>query len=188
MKISVTPPKELLEEYLMYVPESGELFWKRRDVSQFEGGIQSPEHNAAIWNGRFAGKPVNAPLATGHKTARIAGKTFLAHRLIWKMAYGADPNVIDHIDGDPSNNRLSNLRSVRQTENTRNGRLSKNSTSGYNGVTFDKRRNKWVAVIMVDRKKIHLGQFDILEDAVKARGDANRLHGFHINHGKPRAA
>lgn len=186
MRLTPTPTKETLDSLLMYTPETGKLHWKERPVSMFTDGKQTAVHNAAIWNGKNAGNEAfKTPFASGHLTAAIFGKTFLAHRIVWKMAYGSDPNVIDHIDGNPTNNRLENLRSVTQTDNTRNARLSKSSTSGHTGVSFDKRRNKWEAKIMVDRKKRFLGYFDTIEEAAKARKEADAEYGFHQNHGRP---
>jgi len=173
----------------MYVPETGKLYWKERPASLFADGKQTAMHNAAIWNGKNSGNEAfTTSLVTGHRYSSIFGQKLLAHRVVWKMAFGTDPNVIDHIDGDPGNNRLENLRSVRQTDNTRNARLSKNSTSGYNGVTFNKRRNMWEAKIMVDRKNRFLGYFDSIEEAANARKQADTEYGFHQNHGRRRDA
>ncbi|EOA5908665.1 AP2 domain-containing protein, partial [Salmonella enterica subsp. enterica serovar Brandenburg] len=61
-----------------------------------------------------------------------------------------------------------------------------NNTSGALGVWREKRRNKWVAEIKVDRRKIHLGQFDNFDEAVAARKDAEVKYGLHENHGKKR--
>lgn len=87
--------------------------------------------------------------------------------------------VIDHIDGDPSNNQCSNLRIVTQSQNNANQiGAKKNSKSGVKGVYWHKAADKWCAKVIHRRKKYYLGLFDNLEDARKARNaKAEELHG-----------
>ena len=77
--------------------------------------------------------------------------------------------VVDHIDKNTFNNKLSNLRITDNTNNVRNASLSKNNTSGIIGVNFRKDRNKWRAFIMVNKKQISLGLYECVDDAIKAR-------------------
>ena len=86
--------------------------------------------------------------------------------------------VIDHILGyDTRNdNRKHNLRICTQQENIMNCKLSKNNTSGVTGVYWGNRENKWISIIMVNRKQIYLGSFYNFEDAVKARKDAEKKY------------
>ncbi len=189
MRIGALPSVDTLNALLSYTAETGELRWKHRGPEWFTGGKQTAAHNAAIWNGKNAGKLIRAPLRNGHLTVGLLGATALAHRVAWKMTTGEDPgNVIDHIDGNPANNRISNLRVVSQTINSRNAKLSKNSKTGVNGVTFHERTGRWHARIMVSRKGIFLGSFATLEEAVAARRKADAEHGFHATHGRLRAA
>lgn len=112
----------------------------------------------------------------------VMGKHYFAHRIIWLINYGKFPEeVVDHIDGNGLNNRLENLRSVSNTKNSRNCRLSKNNTTGVNGVW--KNGNKYVAEIMVDRKKISLGSYCTIEEARDARKAAEIEYEFHELHG-----
>lgn len=179
------PAADVLHQLLRYDPEAGKLCWRERPVEMFQEGKQTAAHNAAIWNGKNAGREAFATaLPSGHRYASIWRKKLLAHRVIWKMAHGTDPEIIDHIDGDPANNRLENLRSVTQQANTKNGRLSKNNTSGANGVRFEGRLGKWVARVSHQRRTIHVGVFDSLEDAVAAQREAASRLGFHPNHGR----
>lgn len=70
-------------------------------------------------------KVLAALTSKGYLSARINGRTYLVHRLIWLYHYGYMPNwprVIDHIDGDPTNNRLENLREVTLSQNIFYGR------------------------------------------------------------------
>lgn len=91
---------------------------------------------------------------------------------------------IDHINHIRTDNRIVNLRKASNTENSRNASIGSNNTSGAVGVWFEKRRNAWVAEIKVDRRKIHIGQFDTFDAAVAARKAAEVEFGFHENHGK----
>lgn len=98
------------------------------------------------------------------------------HRYILGAKKG---EIIDHIDGDPSNNQCSNLRLVTQSQNNANQiGAKKNSKSGVKGVYWHKAANKWCAEVIHRRKKYYLGLFDELEDAKKARNEkAQELHG-----------
>lgn len=94
------------------------------------------------------------------------GQKVLAHRLAWMYVHGALPaNQIDHIDGDKTNNRLSNLRACTQSQNLANRPPQRNSTSGLKGAYFDKRGGRWHSVIGVNGKLKRLGVFDTAEAA-----------------------
>ena len=82
----------------------------------------------------------------------------------------------DHIDRNPFNNKKSNLRLATRQENNRNCSISTNNTSGITGITWYSRKNKWIAYIGVDYKRIHLGYFENKEDAIKARLKAEKEH------------
>jgi len=109
----------------------------------------------------------------------------LAHRIIWAINYDIPPELIDHVDGNRANNRLSNLRSVTHRENGMNKVIPNTNTSGYIGVYWEVSLKKWRSQLNVRGKCIKLGCFDKLEDAVSARKFAAIEHGFHPNHGKP---
>lgn len=93
------------------------------------------------------------------------------------FAYGdVLPDEIDHIDRDPSNNRLSNLRAATRSQNARNKKIGRANTSGATGVTWHKRIGKWQAQIEMERKSIYLGVYSDLSDAVSARAEAARRY------------
>lgn len=76
--------------------------------------------------------------------------------------------LIDHVDGNGLNNQRHNLRLATKAQNSQNRPLQSNSTSGYKGVSFDKRAYKWSASIKVNRRKVSLGFFtDITQAALK---------------------
>jgi hypothetical protein len=120
-----------------------------------------------------------------YRTLRYLGTQYPAHRFIWFYVYGEWPkNHIDHIDGNGLNNRMENLRDVTQGTNRKNNRLQVNNRSGYPGVSWYKRKGKWQVKIKVDTKFIWIGYFHDLNEAIKAKKEAELEHGFHQNHGR----
>lgn len=81
---------------------------------------------------------------------------------------------VDHINGDKLDNQKTNLRIVNTQQNNWNSKTPAHNTSGFKGVSEDKRNlsKKWQAYITVDNKKIHLGYFSTKEDAAKAYNEA----------------
>ncbi len=130
----------------------------------------------------------NVNKVTGYTVIQIAGKAYRAHRLAWLYMVGKWPrNHIDHKNGVRSDNRFSNLRDVTSSENQKNQRRRSDNTSGFVGVCWHKRANKWGAQIRVSGRRSHLGYFDELEDAIQARKEANTKYGYHPNHGRKAA-
>lgn len=175
---------ELLRSVLLYDHGTGALRWKYRPVSMFQSGKQTAEHNCAIWNGKFAGKPALASSdKKGYLTGHLFSKPVKAHRVIWAMVHGEWPAEVDHINGNPADNRLSNLRAVSHAINGRNLRRKSNNTSGVCGVS-QRPSGRWRATIMVGGKDLTIGTFDTQELAAEARRAAELEHGFHQNHGR----
>ena len=125
----------------------------------------------------------------GYLCTSIAGKLYQLHRLAWLYARGAWPEgQIDHINGDRTDNRVSNLRDVSHMENGRNQKLGSTNKSGANGVHWFPSRKKWRATITVNGKSLHLGYYDTVAEAADARKLADEKHEFHRNHGRIDAA
>lgn len=171
---------ETLRSLLRYDPETGDLVWRPRPRAYF------PTNRAwGQWNGRFAGKPaITAKRPDGYKTGNVLRIDVYAHRVAWAIHYGEWPDVIDHINGDPSDNRLSNLRSVSQSENCRNAAINKRNKSGTPGVYWARRENKWIARIQCAGIVKRIGAYSSKDEARKARMLANETYGFHENHGR----
>ena len=157
---------ERLRETLEYSPETGLFTWL---VNRQKALI---------------GKPNKELLNTGRIQVRVFGNKYLAHRLAWAYLYGEFPkHQIDHINGDPSDNRLCNLRACTRAENHQNMRIQSNSTSGYIGVSWHKLRQKWRASITLNRKHIHIGMFPTAELAYAAYCKAkSEYHKFQPTH------
>lgn len=108
----------------------------------------------------------------GYVVSRIDGKIVRLHRYLLRPQ---DNAVVDHINGNPLDNRRNNLRICTNTENARNAKLSKNNSSGATGVSLT-RSGKYKARITVNRKNITLGLFDTFDDALAARKAAELLY------------
>lgn len=173
------PPAAVLNNLLTYYPDIGLLTWKQRPASMF-----IHEGFARDWNATYAGRAAFMRPNMGHLTGRILGRRFFAHRVIWKMVTGEDPDTVDHINGRGSDNRWINLRDVDHAENTKNRRLSRTNRSGASGVYQHQADGKWVAQITLEGRRIHLGRYASIEDAAAARKEAERAHGYHENHGR----
>jgi hypothetical protein len=102
-----------------------------------------------------------------------SSKNIYMHRLIMNCAKGLMP---DHINGVESrnDNRKCNLRIATYSQNNINKKIGKNNTSGVAGVSFNKRMNKWVAYISIDKKHIYLGSFISKDGAIQKRLDAEK--------------
>jgi hypothetical protein len=117
---------------------------------------------------------------SGYRRIKLNGKEYQEHRLVWLYVHGfMPPDMVDHRDRNRSNNRLDNLRLASRIENSQNVGKSKNNTSGFLGVSWKKSNRKWVAQIMYNGKKTHLGLFDTAEEAHDAYQKASsELHPF----------
>ena len=98
--------------------------------------------------------------------ARDTKKTISMHRLVMNASEGTE---IDHILHQTNDNRKSQLREITHSQNCINRRIKSTNTSGVTGVCWHKANNKWQARITVNGKRINLGLFDDLEDAIEAR-------------------
>lgn len=174
------PEQSLLQRLLSYDPESGRLVWKSRPIEMFVD-----ERSSKSFHTRYAGKgALTAVTKAGYKNGRLLGEVHLAHRVIWKLVTGEDPQCIDHINGDQTDNRWCNLRNVDQGDNCRNQVRSKRNRTGTTGVFFDEDSQKWLASIRTNGRSKHLGRYSSKEQAIAVRKSAERKYGFHPNHGR----
>lgn len=115
-----------------------------------------------------------------YRTVSVNGVHYMAHHLIWYFVTGEWPHgfLVDHRDGNGLNNRWLNLRRATFSQNVCNSKLGRSNTSGFKGVSFDRKSGRWHAQIMLDRKQKHLGRFPTPELAHAAYCHAaERLHG-----------
>lgn len=169
------PSQEELRELLDYDPETGLLTWKERPIA-----LCTSPRAQKIFNTRFAGRRAAAPNTQGYQQVMIRGRNYRAHRVIWKMMTGEEPNEVDHINGQRSDNRWANLRDVDARTNHRNMCRSQANTSGVTGVGWMPDQSRWRAYIGFK----HLGSFDCVGQAIRTRKSAEKSEGYHPNHGR----
>lgn len=158
----------LLRECLRLNTETGKLTWKiaRRGIRK--------------------GAPAGGRLSSnGYLRVCVGGQLYYAHRVVWALANGVWPvGVIDHINGDKTDNRPTNLRDVSVAVNQHNQRVAQRTdgrTSGLLGVSWAKANNKWRAAIKVAGRSKFIGYFDSEAAAHAAYLDAkSQLHGAAV--------
>jgi hypothetical protein len=117
----------------------------------------------AYKNTKAIGDNVGYIAKSGYITTKIKNKSYLLHRLIYLMHYNYLPEQIDHIDGNPVNNLIENLRDVTGSQNCMNKKLSKINTSGYKNIHFIKKINKYRVQIKVKGKPLSFGCYEDVE-------------------------
>ncbi len=175
-----------LRQLLRYEPETGKLFWREAPLSLFADAGYPAAHRRALWNGKYAGKEALCyrDHAANYAYGTVFGTKVYAHRAIVAIDQGAWPPEVDHINGDRTDNRLSNLRAVTRPENAKNRPMQSRNKSGVIGVSWDKSSGKWAAEISEGGTRTRLGYFENIEDAKAARVRSEAMLGFHANHGR----
>lgn len=145
---------DFVEKNLTYNRGVGEFYWK--------------ESRGRVKAGALAGG-----LNGKYRQIRILGKWHKVHRLVWLLETGDWPQEqIDHIDRDPTNNKITNLRDTTNYINCLNrGRVS---SSGVVGVTFDRVNKMWLAQTFIDGVAKNLGRYKTVEEAEAAYLGVNK--------------
>jgi hypothetical protein len=160
---------DLLKHLFDYDKETGNLIWKKTRA------------NGKVKKGDIAGTIDSK----GYIRLDVNYKKYKAHRLVFLMHKGYLPKTIDHINGNPSDNRIENLRAATTSQNQYNRKLSSNNTSGFKGVSWDKTQKIWKGYIYLDGQRIHLGVYKTPEEANEVvRKAREELHGEFANHGE----
>jgi hypothetical protein len=151
---------DLLRERLMYDPETGLFRWRiggsGYKANQPAGSLKQRNSYVRIW---------------------FDGKRYCAHRLAWLFVYGRWPELdIDHINGNPADNRICNLREATVSQNIVNSKLRSDNSSGYKGIYFCRRYKRWKARLRVSGRCLRLGSFHTKEQAAAAYDKAALLH------------
>jgi hypothetical protein len=155
---------ERLRELLSYDPETGVFTWR---VTR-GGGAQ-------------VGSVAGAIDRHGYRHIKLDYRLYRAHRLAWLYVYGAFPSKeLDHINRLRDCNAISNLREATRSENGQNKVLQANNTSGFKGVSWDKRARKWAAQIALNGKNKFLGRFSTPHEAhLTYLAAAAEMHACH---------
>ncbi|WP_312773304.1 HNH endonuclease [Atlantibacter hermannii] len=146
---------------ISYDPQTGIFTWKKS------------------YGPRRAGNVAGHISTNGYRRIYINGKIYAANRLAWIIYYGEEPiGLVDHINGNREDDRISNLRIATYSQNSMNSKLSSLNSSGFKGVSWKKESKKWVATGKLDGKRIHLGYYTDIEDAKQAYCNfASKHHG-----------
>ena len=139
--------QELVKRNFEYI--DGELYWRYKPPTA--------RNKLAGWIGN-----------DGHRSIGLMGHTFKAHRMIYIYHHGYLPEYIDHIDNNPNNNRIENLREASASQNSWNQKKRITNTTGVKGVSWNKKASKWIARCMLNYESHYLGYFDCIEKAEKA--------------------
>ena len=143
--------KQDLHDLFRY--ENGKLFWK------------------TINSGRRIDVEAGWLDKLGYRYIGLGRKTYRSYHLIYMMFYGYLPKLIDHIDGNPLNNQVENLREASSLQNSWNQKKRCTNTSGVKGISWSKKNSRWVARCMINYKSHFVGSFesiDSAEEAIKA--------------------
>ena len=160
-KFRSLPSLARVKELVRYDATTGKLFWIQPVARRVKAGDEAgskDRHGVRV---------------------KIDKAKYLAHRIIWLLVTKQDPgnDLVDHIDGNPHNNKFTNLRLASRHQNSCNRKKHSNNTSGLKGVSWHKAIKKWQACINTENKRIFLGYFDSKEKAYAAYCDAaQKLH------------
>jgi hypothetical protein len=154
--------QEYLKDILIYDKETGIFTWK-------------VNHTCKSKIGKLAGSIKQ----NKYVEVQINKKRYYAHRLAWLYEYGQFPKQqLDHINNNPNDNRIENLREASYSQNGMNKSLQKNNKSGVKGVGWCETAKKWRARITINKIEYHLGLFSDLELAELVVTEArNKYHG-----------
>jgi len=149
---------DLLKELFDY--KNGDLYWRLNMNSKCRKGDKAGAINS-----------------NGYLVITINGKKYMAHRLIWLWHGNELPKIIDHIDNNPLNNKIENLRLATVASNGWNSKKRSDNTTGVSNVSWCNTYKKWVVQIYKNKKK-HSARFFEFDDAVAyAEEKRKELHG-----------
>ena len=139
-----------------------------------DGSIEKPFHGRT--KRTFGTRHKDGYMVTG-----VGGRQWLMNRII-AIAFGLDLSgklQVDHINGNKSDNRLKNLRSVTNQFNcTAFRRVKSGASSKFRGVCWHKRKGKWHSQIMVNGKRKHIGYYNNEIEAAMAYDGAAKINGY----------
>jgi len=146
--------------------KDGKLFWKVRTTNRVTVGSE-----------------VGSLQTGGYLAAKLHGKRYPIHKIVYALHYGHVPDFVDHIDGNRQNNKIENLRECTKSQNNTNTSIRSHNTSGYKNVSWHKQTQKWRVIVRANGKPHSFGLYDDIELADLVATEArNKLHGQFASH------
>lgn len=150
--------------------DNGRLYWKMKVGRGV--GVKYP--------GDIAG---GTPDELGYFYVSWKRKHYFLHRIVFLLHHKYFPECVDHIDCDPSNNKIENLRAATRTQNQYNRRTNRNTRSGVKGVSWHPQLQKWNVRLWLNGKTTHFGVFEDIELAELVAIEAReKYHGKFARH------
>ena len=149
------------------------LSWLPRQDMKFNFGDQSAGSVNTYKKKNYSSWKVNVAFNGSSHSLKCS-------RVIFLLEFGrlSENKIIDHIDGNPLNNKVENLRESTRNQNNQNSRRPKTNTSGHKGVYWDKKSGKWRVLIFANGKFHHFGFYEDKEEAIRVAIEARKkLHG-----------
>ena len=139
---------ELIYKYLSYDSKTGNLYQNKKRPKVQVGSI------------------AGCVTPTGYRYIQLEGIKYPAHHIVWLIEKGSLPQkVLDHIDGNRLNNHITNLREATVKQNCENRKAQRNNKTGYKGVSFNNRLQKYVAQIQHNYQPIYIGIYKTAYEA-----------------------
>lgn len=169
------PTVKYLNECFILDEVNGVLYWKERPIHHFHYNVGVYSNFNKKHSGKIAGSREDN--RQNYRRIILNNIKWKEHRIIFKMYYGTEPDIIDHINRVQDDNRPENLRSGSIADNNRNKSISKRNTTGVSGVYKDK-TNMWVAdgICSITKKRIRK-RFKEIEDAIFFKLEMNKKLG-----------
>jgi hypothetical protein len=155
-----TIDQTVLKLLFNYDPETGILSRKVRTTNSIQVGNiagTTPKHNLP-------------------NKVSVNNRLYKTHRVIWLWFYGELPEMLDHIDHDKNNNRISNLRPASKVANSLNRKVNSHNTSGFKGVGWSNQMNKWFAKLKIAGRQKVIGFYTDRYDAACAYNYGAQLY------------
>ena len=159
------PEVHTLREYFRYDPANGHLIWLKNTGNRMTVGDRAGSAKRKCKKGKLG----------EYRNISFFGETYAEHRIVWKICKGEEPPyILDHINRNPSDNRIENLRQLTHTENTWNHSSYSTNKSGYSGVYWDAPRNMWRVEMWSRGKRLRAGRYPCKICAIFASKKLNK--------------
>ena len=155
MRPKELPPLEVLRLYYKYNPHTGGLIKIRKTSQRCKLEV-----------------PCGSLSSEGYLKVSLKGSSYPVHRICYKLFYGKEPEIIDHIDGNKTNNKIDNIRSVSYKVNNRNRLKAKGVSKIKSG--------SYRAVISIGGVRQDIGYFQDEKSAIDAYNEKRRELGWII--------